>query len=215
MILKKEREVASLMEKYLDSIREWQRTASEAVLSYFMSDLEGLKLAVLSKNQFQTTVEKDRQRIWRKLCEGAYLPAIRGNLFCIVTKAGRIADSATVCCETFLYQQPIISPKLETEFSSITQGAFNLFQPVYDSTLYYLRGIEVLKRVNRNAEMFWKLKTEMILVDDELKHQIYASSLDSEHKTQLNICAQSIRAVSDRISEMEDEIQLIFAKMVT
>jgi len=50
MMLKKEREVAYLIEKYLDTIRGWQRTASEAVLSYFMDDLEGLKLAVLSKN---------------------------------------------------------------------------------------------------------------------------------------------------------------------
>ena len=57
MMLKKEREVVSLMEKYLDSIREWQRTALEAVLTYFMGDLEMLKLAVLSKNQFQATAE--------------------------------------------------------------------------------------------------------------------------------------------------------------
>jgi len=215
MMLKKEREVAYLVEKYLDNIRKWQRTASESVLSYFMGDLEGLKLAVLSKNQFQTTIEQDRQHIWQKLCEGAYLPTIRGDLFCIATKACMISNSATVCCETFLFQQPIISQKLITEFSSITQGTFNLFQPVYDSTLYYLRGMDVFKMTSRNAEVFWKLKTKVILLEDELKHQIYDSSLNPEHKTQLNICAQSIRAVSNRISEMEDEIQLIIAKLVS
>ena len=214
-MLKKEREVAYLIEKYLDNIRDWQKTASQAVLSYFMDDLEGLKLAVLSKNQFQTASEKDRQHIWKKLCEGAYLPAIRGSLFDITTDASRIADSTTVCCETFFFQQPQLSQKLSTEFSSITQGTFNLFKPVYDSILQYLRGMDVVKMVSRNTELFWKLKSEVILMEDELKRQIFASSLDPWQKTQLNMCAQSITAVSNRISEMEDEIQLIIAKLVS
>ena len=214
-MLKKEREVAYLIEKYLDNIRDWQKTTSQAVLSYFMDDLEGLKLAVLSKNQFQTASEKDRQHIWKKLCEGAYLPAIRGSLFDITTDASRIADSTTVCCETFFFQQPQLSQKISTEFSSITQGTFNLFKPVYDSILQYLRGMDVVKMVSRNTELFWKLKSEVILMEDELKRQIFASSLDPWQKSQLNICAQSITAVSNRISEMEDEIQLIIAKLVS
>ena len=215
MMLKKEREVAFLIEKYLDNIRDWQKTASEAVLSYFMDDLEALKLAVLSKNQFQTAAEKDRQYIRKKLCEGAYLPVIRGSLFSITTDASRIANSATVCCETFFFQKPQISQKLSTEFSSITQGTFNLFKPVYDSILQYLRGMDVVKTIGQNTEVYWNQKTELILIEDELKHQISVSSIDPWQKTQLNMCAQSITAVSNRISEMEDEIQLIIAKLVS
>jgi len=215
MMLKKEREVAYLIERYLDNIKDRQKIASEAVLSYFMDDLEKLKLAVLSKNQFQTTAEKDRQHIWQKLCKGAYLPVIRGSLFSITTDASRIANSATVCCEIFYFQQPQMSQKLATEFSSIAQGTFNLFKPVYDSILQYLRGMDVVKMISQNIEVFWKQKTEVTLLEDELKHQIYASSLDPWQKIQLNMCAQSITAVSNQISEMEDEVQLIIAKLVS
>ena len=215
MMLKKEREVAYLIEKYLDNIKDWQKTASEAVLSYFMDDLEALKLAVLSKNQFQTAAEKDRQYIWKKLCEGAYLPVIRGSLFSITTDASRIANSATVCCETFFFQKPQISQRLSTDFSSITQGTFNLFKPVYNSILQYLRGMDVFRAISQNTEVYWNQKTELILIEDELKRQISVSSIDPWQKTQLNMCAQSITAVSNRISEMEDEIQLIIAKLVS
>jgi len=214
-MLKKEREVAYLIEKYLDNIKDWQKTASEAVLSYFMDDLEALKLAVLSKNQFQTAAEKDRQYIWKKLCEGAYLPVIRGSLFSITTDASRIANSATVCCETFFFQKPQISQRLSTDFSSITQGTFNLFKPVYNSILQYLRGMDVFRAISQNTEVYWNQKTELILIEDELKRQISVSSIDPWQKTQLNMCAQSITAVSNRISEMEDEIQLIIAKLVS
>ena len=215
MMLKKEREVAYLIEKYLDDVRDWQKTVSQAILSYFIDDHERLKLAFLSKNQFQTASEKDRQHIWKKLCEGAYLPAIRGSLFGITTDASRVAHSTTVCCETFFFQQPQLSQKLSTEFSSITEGTFNLFKPVYDSILQYLRGMNVVKMVSRNTEIFWRLKSEVILLEDELKHQIVTSPLDPWQKNQLNICAQSIASVSSRISDMEDEIQLLIAKLVS
>jgi len=51
-------------------------------------------------------------------------------------------------------------------------------------------------------------------LEDDLKDLIFNSSLDRWEKTQLNMCGQSISAVSNRIGEMEDEIQLIIAKLV-
>ncbi len=44
MMLKKEREVTYLMQKHLDNIKQWLRAASEAVLTYYMADIDKLKL---------------------------------------------------------------------------------------------------------------------------------------------------------------------------
>lgn len=214
MKLKKEREVTYLIQEHLDNIKQWLKKASEAVLTYYMDDIDKLKFIVLSKNEFKTSANNDRQYIWRKLCAGAYLPAIRGNLFNIVNEVCRIADAATQCCETFLFERPEIPQKLSRGFSSITRISFNLFTPVYDSTLYYLRGTDVLKITSENAKIFWELRAEAVLIEDELKRQIYSSTLDRWHKNQLNICVQSISAVSRKASEMEDEIQLIMTKSV-
>ena len=214
-MLRKEREVAYLIEKYLDNIREWQKTALEAVLSYYMDDLDALKLAVLSKNQFQAAVEMERQHIWKKLCAGAYMPAIRGSLFGIATEAGRVANSATACCENFFFEKPLIPQELSNVFSSTTESTFNLFKPVYDSILQYLRGIDVVRTISRNTDEFWEQKKQIILLEDDLKRQLSIASLDAWHKTQLNICAQTISTVSGRITEMENGIQLIIAKLVS
>jgi uncharacterized protein Yka (UPF0111/DUF47 family) len=212
-MLKKERELSYLMEKHLDNTREWQRNASEALLSYFLDDAEALKLLVLRKNEFHATGEKNRQEIWQKLCAGAYLPAIRGNIFSIANHVTRISDSTTACCETFFFQQPKIATKSANLLMSIAKDAFSLFQPVYDSMLNYLRGVDVLTITGSNAELFWKIKTKMTLAEDELKHNINVSSPDLWQKTQLAMCLQSIGTISTRTGEMEDEIQMIMAKM--
>jgi uncharacterized protein Yka (UPF0111/DUF47 family) len=212
MKLKKEREVTFLIQKHLDNIKQWLNKTSEAVHTYYMDDIDKLKLIVLSKNEFKNSANNDRQCIWRKLCAGAYLPVIRGNLFNIANNICNIADAATQCCETFLFERPEIPQNLFHRFSSITRITFNLFPPVYESTLYYLRGTDVLKITSENANIFWKLRAEAILIEDELKREIYSSTLDRWHKNQLNMCVQSISAVSQKASEMEDEIQLIMTK---
>ena len=40
MKLKKEREVTYLIQKHLDNIKQWLKKASEAVLTYYMEDID-------------------------------------------------------------------------------------------------------------------------------------------------------------------------------
>ena len=86
---------------------------------------------------------------------------------------------------------------------------------MYDSILQYLRGIDVVRTISRNTDEFWEQKKQIILLEDDLKRQLSIASLDAWHKTQLNICAQTISTVSGRITEMENGIQLIIAKLVS
>jgi len=80
MMLKKEREVIFLLEKHLDEIKEWLKISSEALSSYLSDDFEKIKYLHLRKNEIQTSLETERQKIWDKLCNGAYFPVIRGDL---------------------------------------------------------------------------------------------------------------------------------------
>ena len=84
MMLKKEREVIFLLEKHLDEIKEWLKISSEALSYYLSDDLEKINYLLLRKNEISTSLETERQEIWDRLCNGAYFPAIRGDLLGIV-----------------------------------------------------------------------------------------------------------------------------------
>jgi len=215
MMLKKEREVNFLMEKHLDDIRDWLKTASEALRSFFSDDIEKIKFIILKKKGFQATAENDRQEIWDKLCKGAYLPAIRGDLLSIAQRVGRSADAAADCCETFLFQRPEIPLKLKNRFALLSDAAFKLFPPIHDSILYYLRGSDVLKIIRQNIKEFRRIKAEVNTIESDLKHLIYSSSLDAWHKGQLNSCMQSIVDISNQVDETADEVQLIMMRLVS
>jgi uncharacterized protein Yka (UPF0111/DUF47 family) len=213
MMLKKEREVIFLLEKHLDEIKEWLKVSAEALSSYLSDDLEKIKYVLLMKNEIQTLLEAARQEIWNKLCNGAYFPAIRGDLLGIVKSVGGIADAATTSCERFSLLQPEMPIKIKNKFSTMVPIAFHLFGPVHESILYYLRGDDVLKIIRKNVDEFLRKMAELNVVESDLKHQIYSSALDNWQKSNLNDCMESISIVSSQVNETKDQIQQIMVKI--
>ena len=215
MMLKKEREVIFLLEKHLDEIKEWLKISSEALSYYLSDDLQKINHLLLCKNQIHTSLEAGRQEIWDRLCNGAYLPIMRGDLYGIVKNVGRIADAATLSCETFLFLQPEIPIKVKTQLATIVRMVFFLFRPIHESVLYYLRGDDVLKVVRKNVDAFLVKKAEANTLASNLKNQIYSSDLDHWQKSLLNDCMQSISSISTQATEANDQIQLIMVKIVS
>ena len=215
MMLKKEREVIFLLEKHLDEIKEWLKISSEALSYYLSDDLQKINHLLLCKNQIHTSLEAGRQEIWDRLCNGAYLPIMRGDLYGIVKSVGRIADAATLSCETFLFLQPEIPIKVKTQLATIVRMVFFLFRPIHESVLYYLRGDDVLKVVRKNVDAFLVKRAEANTLASNLKNQIYSSDLDHWQKSHLNDCMQSISSISTQATEANDQIQLIMVKIVS
>ena len=215
MMLKKEREVIFLLEKHLDEIKEWLKISSEALSYYLSDDLQKINHLLLCKNQIHTSLEAGRREIWDRLCNGAYLPIMRGDLYGIVKSVGRIAEAATLSCETFLFLQPEIPIKVKTQLATIVRMVFFLFRPIHESVLYYLRGDDVLKVVRKNVDAFLVKRAEANTLASNLKNQIYSSDLDHWQKSHLNDCMQSISSISAQAIETNDQIQLIMVKIVS
>jgi uncharacterized protein Yka (UPF0111/DUF47 family) len=215
MMLKKEREVNFLLEKHLDEIKEWLKVSSEALSSYLSDDIDKINHLLLSKNQIHTSLEAGRQEIWERLCNGAYLPVIRGDLYGIVNSVGRIADVATSSCETFLFLQPEIPIKIKNQLATIVRLAFFLFRPIHESVLYYLRGDDVLKVIRKNVDAFLVKRAEVNTLASNLKNQIYSSDLDYWQKSQINDCLQSVSSISTQFAETNDQIQLVMVKIIS
>jgi uncharacterized protein Yka (UPF0111/DUF47 family) len=215
MMLKKEREVNFLLEKHLEEIKEWLKVSSEALSSYLSDDIERINHLLLSKNQIHTSLEAGRQEIWQRLCNGAYLPVMRGDLYGIVKSLGKIADATTLSCETFLYLQPEIPIKIKNQLATIVRMVFFLFRPIHESVLYYLRGDDVLKVIRKNVDAFLVKRAEVNNLASNLKNQIYASDLDYWQKSRINDCMQSVSSISSQSAETTDQIQLVMVKIAS
>lgn len=215
MMLKKEREVIFLLEKHLEEVKEWLKVFSEALRYYLSDNLEKFNSLHLRKNVNSAFLEAERQEIWHRLCDGAYFPITRGDLFEIVKSVGRIADAATLSYETFMYLQPQIPSKIKNQLAIMTRLVCFLFQPIHESILYYLRGDDVQKVIEKNVDQFLQKRAEVNALSSDLKNQIYSSSLDRWQKSHLNDCIESIVTISTQTAETNDKIQLIIVKLAS
>jgi predicted phosphate transport protein (TIGR00153 family) len=214
MMLKKEREVIFLVEKHLDEVKEWLIASSEALSSYLSEDFEKIRHLLLRKNETNASLEAECRQIWDRLCKGAYFPVIRGDLLGIVKSVGRIADAATLSCETFLCLQPEIPIKIKNQLAIMVRLVFFLFRPIHESVLYYLRGDDVQKVIRKNVDQFLEKNSEVSELASNLKNQIYSSPLDHWQKSDLNDCIESIGVICSRAAEANDKIQLIMVKII-
>jgi uncharacterized protein Yka (UPF0111/DUF47 family) len=214
MLLKKEREVISLLEQHLDEIKEWLKASSEALSSYLSDDPAKINHLLLRKAEFHSSLEAERQGIWDRLCHGAYFPIIRGDLFGIVSSVGEIAQAATCACETFFYLQPEMPIKIKNQLSSQVRSVYLAFHPIHESILYYLRGDDVLKVIRNNVAEFLKKLAEINASASDLKKLIYSSSMDHWQKLQFIQCLESISGICSKYVETNNRIQLIMVKIV-
>jgi len=215
MMLKKEREVIFLLEKHLDEIKEWLKISSEALSYYLSDDLEKINYLLLRKIEISTSLETERREIWDRLCNGAYFPVIRGDLLGIVKSVGKIADAATLSCETFLCLQPEIPIKIKNQLATMVRQAFFLFRPIHESVLYYMRGDDVQKVIRKNVGQFLEESSEISALATSLKNQIYSSDLDHWQKSHLNDCMESIGVICSRTAEANDKIQMIMMNIIS
>ena len=215
MMLKKEREVIFLVEKHLDEIKEWLIASSEALSSYLSEDFEKIRYLLLRKNETNASLKAEGQEIWDRLCQGAYFPVIRGDLLGIVKSVGKIADAATLSCETFLCLQPEIPIKIKNQLATMVRQAFFLFRPIHESVLYYMRGDDVQKVIRKNVGQFLEESSEISALATSLKNQIYSSDLDHWQKSHLNDCMESIGVICSRAAEANDKIQMIMMNIIS
>jgi predicted phosphate transport protein (TIGR00153 family) len=215
MMLKKEREVIFLVERHLDEVKEWLQASSEALGSYLAEDFEKIRYLLLKKNETNASLKAECQQIWDRLCKGAYFPVIRADLLGIVKSVDKIADAATLSCETFVCLQPEIPLKIKNQLETMVRLVFLLFRPIHESVLYYLRGDDVQKVIRKNVGQFLEKSFEIVTLESNLKNQIYTSNLDPWQKSYLKDCLESIGGVCSRASEANDKIQMIMMNIIS
>ena len=214
MLLKKEREVVNLMDRHLDDVEEWVKTASAAVESYIKGDISEAASLTLKVKEINNAADSIQTDIWEKLCNGAYLPMIRGDLLTLMKSVENIADAAKACCDMFQFQQPKIPEELKDRFFHLAEESFNLIHPIRACVIHYLKGDGDINFIKESVRRFREKKAVVNNIGYGLTQEIFNSCHDPWHKTQLKACMEGILEVSVQAGETAYEFQRISIKLI-
>lgn len=214
MILRNERQVVLLMEKYLHEMNRWFQSASDNIGRLIgggkvVSGSLDTELKEIGRN-----AENLRLLIWDMLYKGVYLPRIREDIYLILHNIDKAAHSAESCCSTFLSQQPKVPEEFKDLYQHLSDRCFRIIEPVSETVLKYLKGDDVIPGVRERCD---RIRCLRAAVDDEalaLKRRVFSDGITPWLQFQLNAFIDCIVEVSDRLGDIGEDMQRITVKLV-
>jgi predicted phosphate transport protein (TIGR00153 family) len=214
MVLRNERQVILLMEKYLHEVNRWFQSSSERIgrlIGGGQGDAEPLEAEL---KEIGRNAESFRNLIWDMLYKGVYLPRIREDIYLILRNIDKAAHAAESCCAAFLSQHPQVPEELKDLYVLLSEECFQIIEPVSESVLKYLKGDDVIPGIREKCD---RIRGMRAAVDDEalaLKHRIFSDGTNPWRQFQLNAFIDCIVEVSDRLEDVGEDMQRITMKLV-
>jgi len=213
MIFKKEKEVIDLVAKHLGKVEECLKTATNTVETYLKGDVSEAEFFAHRVDEIETEANYMSYGICDKLYNGAYLPILRGHIYTIVKRLGKVAASAKACCDFFLGQRPEIPESLKDEFIRALRESFSIIDPLRGGAQSYLNGDGQIDIIREKAKQVEIRKSDVDKIERELTRQIFSVPIDPWHKMHLRVCLGTIVKVPDQALEAANELELVTLKM--
>ena len=214
MFFKKEKKVIELIIKYVDEVEECVATAEKGIQTYLEGDITGAKTLARQTNSLETKADLIRHDIRDKLYSGAYLPALREDIYRLVENIDKVANAGEACCDFFLNQRPEIPESLNSQFVNVVKESLGIVKALREAVLCFFAGECTTETVREYAKDVGMKESEVDKLEWDLTKAIFTSSLDHSHKIHLKLCLDTIVEVSDRAEDASDQLELAALKAV-
>ena len=214
MFFKKEKKVIELIIKYVDEVEECVATAEKGIQTYLEGDITAAKTLARQTNSLETKADLIRHTIRDKLYSGAYLPALREDIYRLVETMDKVANAGEASCDFFLNQRPEIPESLYSQFADVVKESLGIVKALREAVLCFFAGECTTETVREYAKDVGMKESEVDKLEWDLTKAIFTSSLDHSHKIHLKLCLDTIVEVSDRAENAADQLELAALKAV-
>ena len=211
-IFKKEKAVVELARSHVDSVTECVRGATATVKAYLDGDAEAVASCAKAVDESETAADIQRREIGDLLYAGAYLPAIREDIFFVVDTIDVVAGMAESCCDFFMDQRPDIPTEFNDDFDKLMDLTLDTAQALRRTLRAFFKKKGKTETVRERAMEVSKLESRIDDVESSLTRRIFASDLDIGHKVHLRNAVAHIVRISDRAEDASEQVELVSMK---
>lgn len=212
MLFKKEKEVISLIQKFMDIVVNCLNLADISSNAYLSGDIAEAKKIARQVDTAEGDADLIRHEIRDKLYSGAYLPLLREDIYKLVESIDKVANASEACCDFFLNQRPNIPESFIPYFKKVIRESLGVREMLRDAVSCYLKGDDQVKAVREHAKAVGLKESEVDRLEWDLTKQLFTSDLDFCHKLHLKECLNAIAKVSDRAEDSADQLELVTLK---
>lgn len=213
-IFKKEHEVSELAIRFLDSAEACVLACSETLENYFEGRFEAASAGRARSSSAETEADRLRREIGDKLSSGAYLPLLRGDIYCLIDSLDHVPNAAEACASFFLSEKPSIPAEFNEAFRELARTSFGIIEPLHEAVgaFFQPKGkIENIRELHRAVSI---RESDVDQLEWDLTVRIFDSGLDLASKQHLRKAIDRIVRISDRAEDSSDQLELVALKSV-
>jgi len=213
-MFKKEKRVVELALRHIETTADCLEVMTNALKAFVSGKDDEWAETVDRENRLEHEADNLLREIRELLYSGAYLPAIRGDLYRLMSAVDDVANKSENCYDFVFYQKPQVTQEYRSEIIAIvelTLGCFLEFRQALE-TFFAAKG--EVDTIRQHTKRVGELES---LIDDNeraLTARVFDSSLPLSEKLHLRRLIVKIVCVSDVIEDAADELELVSLKSI-
>jgi len=204
---KKEREAEDLMRRHIEMVGRVIIDIRKAVKDYCTDCAEFDERAV-QVQKGEHDADELRRKVERRLCDGAFLPVLRGDYSRTVEAIDKIANQCEAVAEFLLLTRPQLDSDVQEGLVKIVDSTTQCFKPLREMFDLVEQGKAVIK-------MAHKVEEGEQDVDDlfaGIVSRLFKSDLDLARKLHIKMLLDRTAAISNRIEDASDCLLVMATK---
>lgn len=204
---KKEREAEKLMRKHMEVVGRVITDLQLAIKDY-CTDCAEFDDRAIQVQKGEHEADDIRREIEQRLCDGAFMPAIRGDYSQTLEAIDKIANQCEAVAQFLQQTRPNLEPAVQEGLVQMVDTTVLCFKPLKDMFGQLGKGGEVLNLAHRVEEGEQD-------VDDlfaGMVSRLFKSDLDLAAKLHVKMLLDRTAAISNRIEDASDCLLIMATK---
>ena len=214
LIFKKEKHVRKLMQEHGATTQQCLEATRKLLADYLANDGESFASQVQLAHDIESQADQLKWEIGESLASGAFLPAIRSDVYRLVESVDKLAGRGEDLAIFLTNQPPAIAAEFQADLTEILALNVDCASQLHDALDNYLKPKGKLKEIHSHTKRVGKLESEVDKRQETLMQRIFSSDLDLSSKMHLGQFLEVICGISDAAEDVADELAFAAMKSV-
>ena len=206
---KKEDEVSVLIEEHAANIEECLGILAKGMHAYLDGEYcicESVREDIVA---YEHLADIKRREIQLKLYEGAFMPLYRDDIYLFTDMFDTVADQAKAIANILVLERPTIPPDMVEDMKTILEHTIAPYTNLKDAILHFGEDRKIILEQSHEIERY---EHEVDQIEYQIRKKIFDSPISLAEKLQLRDFVMEVAAISDRIEDCSDLLEVMAVK---
>lgn len=205
-IFKKEKNVRKLMQEHGATTQECLDSTRKLLAAYLANDQETFISQSQLVHEIEDRADQLKWEIGEALAAGAFLPAIRSDIYRLVESLDKLAGRGEDVAIFLTNQAPVIPAEFQADLTEILALNVDSVGQLHVALDDYLKTKGKLKEIHKHTNKVGKLESEVDTRQAALMQRIFSSDLDLSNKMHIGQFLDVVCDISDAAEDLADEL---------